>query len=411
MLRASPSPTSRKPHVGMRAEVARKELTQVLAVSDSMRAEAAMLLSTRPYEGITLLRQAIAALEHAEVDASDVHLALGEALLSVERWSEARRHLELVGGAQAPWRAGGSSAAQTLLAKVDVSEQRCRMARDAESIQRAWRARRHAAVATSAAVALQSAARGASCRRKLAGDRLAQDESHRRATQLQAAARGRSARLEVASLRRASDAEGPEARRLLALLVELDELTRSAKVWPRLRVDNGRAWQLQRLCANLTVGVAALANRALEAAELPEADEVRRVQRELRGFLFARDTASSAITYHKVYAWVDDAQLSLVTVEGPTGRRLSATQQQHSLEAIADVVITRLNSYEFSVLVLRRSSLKPSAIKVRADSWASMHRWVNGLLYLSKLAKHGVLEQLFAGNGLKPSGGPLRASE
>ena len=109
MLRASPSPSSRKPHVGMRAEVARKELTQVLAVSDSMRAEAAMLLSTRPYEGITLLRQAIAALEHAEVDASDVHLALGEALLSVERWSEARRHLELVGGAQAPWRAGGQA--------------------------------------------------------------------------------------------------------------------------------------------------------------------------------------------------------------------------------------------------------------------------------------------------------------
>ena len=63
---------------------------------------------------------------------------------------------------------------------------------------------------------------------------------------------------------------------------ELDELTQSAKVWPRLRVDNGRAWQLQRLCANLTVGVASLANRALEAAELPEADEVRRVQRELR---------------------------------------------------------------------------------------------------------------------------------
>merc|ERR1719272_2207169 len=47
--------------------------------------------------------------------------------------------------------------------------------------------------------------------------------------------------------------------------------------------DNGRAWQLQRLCANLTVGLAALANRALEAAELPDTDEVRRVQRELRG--------------------------------------------------------------------------------------------------------------------------------
>ena len=391
----------------MRAEVARKELAQVMAISDSMRAEAAMLLPTnRPYEGIALLRQAIAALEASEIDASDVHLALGEALLSVDRWSEARRHLELIGGAQAPWRAGGSSTAQTQLAKVDAAEQRCRETRGAESIQRVWRAHRHTALVTSAAVKLQAAARGASCRRALAGGRLAQSEGNRRATQLQAAARGRSARLAVATLRRASDAEGPEARRLLALLLELDELTQSAKVWPRLRVDNGRAWQLQRLCANLTVGVASLANRALEAAELPEADEVRRVQRELRGFLFARDTASSALTYYKVYAWVDDAQLSLVTVEGPTGRRLSATQQQHNFEAIADVVITKLNSYEFVVQVLRKSSLKPSTIKFRADSWASMHRWVNGLLYLSKLAKHGVLEQLFAGNGLKRSGSP-----
>ena len=111
------------------------------------------------------------------------------------------------------------------------------------------------------------------------------------------------------------------------------------------------------------------------------------------------------LTYHKVYAWVDDAQLCLVTVEGLTGRRLSASQQQHTFEAIADVVITRLNCYEFAVHVLRKSSLRPVAIRFRADSWASMHRWVNGLLYLSKLAKHGVLEQLFASNGLKPSGG------
>ena len=90
------------------------------------------------------------------------------------------------------------------------------------------------------------------------------------------------------------------------------------------------------------------------------------------------------LTYHKVYAWVDDAQLCLVTVEGLTGRRLSASQQQHTFEAIADVVITRLNCYEFAVHVLRKSSLRPVAIRFRADSWASMHRWVNGLLYLSK---------------------------
>lgn len=100
--------------------------------------------------------------------------------------------------------------------------------------------------------------------------------------------------------------------------------------------------------------------------------------------IFARDSASTMLTYHKVYAWVDDAQLCLVTVEGLTGRHLSATQQQHNFEAIADVVITRLNCYEFAVHVLCKSSLRPVAIRFRADSWASMHRWVNGLLYLSK---------------------------
>jgi len=161
--------------------------------------------------------------------------------------------------------------------------------------------------------------------------------------------------------------------------------------------DNGRAWQLQRLCANLTVGLAALANRALEAAELPETDEVRRVQRELRGLdICAR-------------LGVDDAHVPQGVRVG--GRRAALPRDRrgpHRSPPLGHAAAAQLRGdrrrCHHAAELLRVCGARAVQVVAQASGHQVPRRLVGQHAPVGQrpplpveVAKHGVLEQLFAG--------------
>lgn len=385
----SSSLVAKKPRVSIGAAV---DPVEVIAIATSMQAQGRQLLSSGlPHDAIPHLALAIQVLQEQPAEAlqssrAQAYAELGEALLAVERWSTARCNL------QQSLALEPSVRTQKLLSQVDAAQRECRHACVAAVLQRAFRARHAAVPAVQAAVRLQASARGSSGRRlaqQLHTTRLAEDLG-RRAVVLQAAERGRRARATRRSPARAVPAEGLQAERLLRLLREAGELTRDGAVWGRLRVGEAQLWQLQRLCADLSLGVASISEIAIAARVPPSLSQLRQQQCELRGFLFRRD--ASEMFYRKAYAWVDDNYLSVVAIDSitsDTGRDLvgqiaahmprlgkprpqptpRAPPEQHGLVCIERVDILRLNVYEFQVVVRTLSSPKPHTLHFRSDTW------------------------------------------
>ena len=262
-----------KPRVSIGAAV---DPAEVIAIAASMQAQGRQLLSSgSPLEAIPHLALAIQVLRKHPADCLDswpqAYAELGEALLAVDRWSAARTNL------QQSLALEPSARVQELLTRVDAAQQECRRACVATVLQRAWRAHHAAAVpASRAAVRLQAAARGSSARR-LSRQLLSGpvgpppiECSCCNPTEF-GPGEGQQAQQEE------------QAERLLQLLREAAELSRDSKVWRRIRVGGAQLWQLQRLCADLSTGVASMSEIALAASVPPSLPEVRHQQSALCG--------------------------------------------------------------------------------------------------------------------------------
>ena len=77
-------------------------------------------------------------------------------------------------------------------------------------------------------------------------------------------------------------------------------------------------------------------------------------------------------------------------------RHLPPPSTRAGLASISKVEITRLNFYEFQVVVHTLSSLQPFVLWCRCDTWRALHTWVNGLTMLSSLARSGFFAALDA---------------
>ena len=72
--------------------------------------------------------------------------------------------------------------------------------------------------------------------------------------------------------RHADAADSHRAATLVRLLRELEEATADENVWLRLRVDGNLAWDLRRVCVQLTAGIASLSAAVGEAKGVDGAD-------------------------------------------------------------------------------------------------------------------------------------------
>ena len=304
----SSSMVANKPRVSIGAAV---DPAEVIAIAASMQARGRQLLSSgSPLEAIPHLALAIQVLRRHPAACLDswarAYAELGEALLAVERWSTARSNL------QQSLALEPSARVQELLTRVDAAQRECRRACVATMLQRAWRAHHAALPALRAAVRLQAAARGSSVRRLLQTRPSGPPPiecSCCNPTEF-GPGEGQQAQQEE------------QAERLLQLLREAGELTRDGAVWGRIRVAGAQLWQLQRLCSDLSTGVASMSEIALAASVPPSLPEVRQEQRseprahgylsitpsksnlqvrqqqcELRGFIYRRD--ASELFYRK----------------------------------------------------------------------------------------------------------------
>lgn len=221
----------------------------VIAVAASMQAQGRQLLSSgSPLEAIPHLALAIQVLRKHPAESLDswaqAYAELGQALLAADRWSAARRNLEQSLALEP------SAHVQELLTRVDAAQRLCQRMCVATVLQRAWRAHRAAVPALRAALQTSPAAPPAvkrSC-----------DDA---------------AKVGAGDGQRAEQEE--QAERLLQLLREAGELTRDRAVWGRLRVGGAELWQLQRLCSDLSTGVASMSEIALTARVPPSLAEVR----------------------------------------------------------------------------------------------------------------------------------------
>ena len=304
----SSSMVANKPRVSIGAAV---DPAEVIAIAASMQARGRQLLSSgSPLEAIPHLALAIQVLRRHPAACLDswarAYAELGEALLAVDRWSTARSNL------QQSLALEPSARVQELLTRVDAAQRECRRACVATMLQRAWRAHHAAVPALRAAVRLQAAARGSSVRRLLQTRPSGPPPiecSCCNPTEF-GPGEGQQAQQEE------------QAERLLQLLREAGELTRDGAVWGRIRVAGAQLWQLQRLCSDLSTGVASMSEIALAASVPPSLPEVRQEQRseprahgylsitpsksnlqvrqqqcELRGFIYRRD--ASELFYRK----------------------------------------------------------------------------------------------------------------
>ena len=224
----------------------------VIAVAASMQAQGRQLLSSgSPLEAIPHLSLAIQVLRRHPADCleswAQAYAELGQALLAADRWSAARRNLEQSLALEP------SAHVQELLARVDAVQRACRRACIAAVLQRAWRAHRAAVPALRAA--LQTSPPAPSPVKRSCGH---------------------PAEAGPGDGQRAEQEE--QAERLLQLLREAGELTRDRAVWGRLRAAGAELWELQRLCSDLSTGVASMSEIALAARVPPSLAEVRQEQ-------------------------------------------------------------------------------------------------------------------------------------
>ena len=219
----------------------------VIAVAASMQAQGRQLLSSgSPLEAIPHLSLAIQVLRRHPADCleswAQAYAELGQALLAADRWSAARRNLEQSLALEP------SAHVQELLARVDAVQRACRRACVAAVLQRAWRAHRAAVPAA----ALQTSPPAPPPVKRGCGN---------------------PAEAGPGDGQRAEQEE--QAERLLQLLREAGELTRDRAVWGRLRAAGAELWEMQRLCSDLSTGVASMSEIALAARVPPSLAEVR----------------------------------------------------------------------------------------------------------------------------------------
>ena len=360
---------------------AKVKLGPIMELGRSLHAQGEAAFSAGDeYGGLALMRQAVDVLEQSSGQPgfnAEAHLLLcsirsdvGDALRKLARWGEARAHLErvLIEAAEAPPKEHGTLVARARgrLGALDEQEQEQRELVMSPKLQRAWRRRAQKA---RAAVRLQAAARRRSSQR-LAGDL----RDARSAVEVQRLARGRSARRLAAAQRQAQTAvqrveaaahadaaDSHRAATLVRLLRELEEATADENVWLRLRVDGNLAWDLRRVCVQLTAGIASLSAAVGEAGPNPDdaksarLAEARQLQREMRGVVYVQDKKTEYF-YKKVYCHVDDDALTWFVVdtlasEGTAApvASLDARPTRVPFASIARCRISSLERYEFEL--------------------------------------------------------------
>ena len=401
---------------------AKVKLGPIMELAKSLHAQGEAAFSAGDeYGGLALMRQAVDVLEQSSDKPgfnAEAHLLLcsirsdvGDALRKLARWGEARAHLErvLIEAAEAPPKEHGTLVARARgrLGALDEQEQEQRELVMSPKLQRAWRRRAQKA---RAALRLQAAARRRSSQR-LAGDL----RDARSAVEVQRLARGRSARRLAAAQRQAQTAvqrveaaahadaaDSHRAATLVRLLRELEEATADENVWLRLRVDGNLAWDLRRICVQLTAGIASLSAAVGEAGPNPDdaksarLAEARQLQREMRGVVYVQDKKTEYF-YKKVYCHVDDDALTWFVVdtlasEGTAApvASLDARPTRVPFASIARCRISSLERYEFELRLVPEAEGAPlRVLSFRADTWRSLHHWVNGILTLRSLSRQG----------------------
>ena len=121
--------------------------------------------------------------------------------------------------------------------------------------------------------------------------------------------------------------------------------------------------------------------------------EARQLQREMRGVVYVQDKKTEYF-YKKVYCHVDDDALTWFVVdtlasEGTAApvASLDARPTRVPFASIARCRISSLERYEFELRLVPEAEGTPlRVLSFRADTWRSLHHWVNGILTLRSLS-------------------------